>query len=346
MIGYTPGIIDGGGYDLPFSGGATGPEAGYLDASAGGAPLDLGNILSVGKGAFKALAPGTYSDATSWLPSLGDLFGGSGAAGGTGGAASGLSGAATAFAPTAAFLAWAQLMSALNQNTDHPITLGSGYTSLEDGFTGGSGPKMAEAGALGGLYVGDRSWYEGGDPSLVEPMDTAVGSMSWKKSLPAYSVGGAPYQTPGLAAGSGRQIARGMMGLPVEYEALGNAYDPQNRDIGMQGQFFANASLPVYDAPAQLPTNWDEMIDMRRQFGPGEGQSMGSPVYDQFYGGLNDRQREWADADMKTSAMWKYTGEASPDYGAVVDDLSGVQGSMQNLSPSGRSAAGYNWGTY
>ena len=61
--------------------------------------------------------------------------------------------------------------------------------------------------------------------------------MSNKKSVPYYSVGGALYQTPELATNSGRQIARGMMGLSVPYEDLPNSpYQWQRRQEGIERQ--------------------------------------------------------------------------------------------------------------
>lgn len=363
---YVPGTIDSGGGEY------LSPVRSYSaqEIGVGGSGPGAGDAFSVGKAAFKYLAPETYADATSWLPSWGDitsgvegLFGGGGGeaaasfmdlpafgggeiAGGAGGGA--LGGAMAAFGPAAAFLAWAKMMAAINQNTDHPITLGSGYTSLEDGFTDGWGPKVGEAAALGDLYLGDRSWYEGGDPSRVEPLDTAVGSMSWKKNIPAYTVGGAPYRTPDLAAGSGRQIARGQMGLDVDYEALPVGFGPIHDPLLSTVQ--GNQSMPVWDAPQQMPTDWDTWQE-RAQNSSWSGQSnteagAWSPeTIDSFVGQQTPRGQDFFRTSLTSGQMYAGTGEQSPDWGRVVggDEFQNIAGNF-NQPTERPSLQGYNWG--
>lgn len=363
MVDYTFGTIDSGAAETasPYVVGARSTSAPDMGANVG-----IDDLFSVGKGLFKSFAPQAYADATSFIPSWSDIgsgleglfgggsdaamsfmdlpaFGGGEVAGGAGGA---LGGAAAAFGPAAAFLAWAKLMKAINQNTDHPITLGSGYTSLKDGFYGGSGPRVDVAQGLSDQFRGDGSWYEGGDPSRASDLDTSYGSMSWKKSIPAYTVGGAPYRTPELAIASGRQINRGEMGLPVEYETLPQGYggsaDP------MMHRMLADQSLPVFDAPQPLPTDWD-MWQERAQNSSYSGQSnteagaWAPEVIQSYVGQQTPRGQEWFRTSLTTPQMYAYTGENSPDWGAEVADLSEVPGEMERFR-SRPSLANYQFG--
>lgn len=296
-------------------------------SSEGGFPVM--DALKLGKFGFQALAPDAYSSATSWIPSLSDLgisFGAEGL-GGLGSAAGGLMSAAGYAGP---MLAFAKLMSAINQNTDHPITLGSGYTSLEDGFYGGSGPKVEEAQGLSNLYRGDGGWYAGGDPSMTDDLDTSFGSMSWKKNIPAWTVGGAPYRSPELAVNSGRQIARGQMGLPVTLEDLPNSFSP-GADPGLLAKYMGNQSLPVWDAPQAMPSDWDMWQD-RAQNSSYSGQSnteagAWAPETIQAYvQAMDPRAQEWFRSGLTSGQMYAYTGENSPDWGQINEyDLSSAK---------------------
>lgn len=327
-------------------------------APEGGFPVL--DALKLGRLGFQALAPETYSSLTSWLPSwqslglptLGEIgtslglegiFGaapvmegggvaaGSGLTGAAGAGASmgALGGAMTAAGYAAPMLAFAKIMAAINQNTDHPITLGSGYTSLEDGFYGGQGPRVGEAKGLADLYRGDGGWYAGGDPSMVEDLDTAFGSMSWKKNIPAYSVGGAAYRTPDLAANSGRQIARGQMGLPVTLEDLPDMFRG-SPDFSLLSQYQGNASLPVWDAPRQMPSDWDQWQE-RAQNSSYSGQSnteanAWAPEIIQSYAqSLGPRGEEWFRTGLTYGDLYSYTGQNSPDWELNEYDLTGAQ---------------------
>jgi hypothetical protein len=285
---------------------------------AGGFPA--GDLLKLGKFGFQQLAPETYKAVTNWVPSISDIAGSLGFEGfgatGLGAAAGGLASAASMAGP---FYAWAKIMSAINQNTDHPITLGSGYTSLEDGFYGGEGPRVGEAKGLADLYRGDGGWYAGGDPSMVDDdMRTAFGSMSWKKTIPFWSVGGVPYSTPTLAANSGRSIARQQMGLPVVEEPLPSArtstYDPLFAMIG-------DRSLPVFDGGQQIdPNSWDQWQDRAQNSGYFQqsnteaSQAWAPETIMAHTSAMDPRTREWFDSGLNTGQMYAFTGQNSPDW--------------------------------
>lgn len=298
-------------------------------SSEGGFPV--GDALKLGKFGFQTLAPETYKSLTGWMPSMGDIFSGLGLEGiGSSGIGAAAGGAMTAAGYAGPMLAFAKIMSALNQNTDHPMTLGSGYTSLEDGFYGGNGPRVAEARGLSDLYRGDGGWYAGGDPSKVDDLDTSFGSMSWKKNIPAWSVGGAPYRSPELAVNSGRQIARGQMGLPVTLEDLPNSFNPST-DPGLLAKYQGNQSLPVWDAPQAMPTDWDQWQD-RAQNSSYSGQSnteanaWAPEIIQGFVGGLAPRAQEWFRTGLTTGQMYAGAGENSPDWGQINEyDLSTAQ---------------------
>lgn len=318
------------------------------------APLPLGDVLKLGKFGVQTLFPQTYSAATSWIPSLADLglpsMSEIGASLGLEGLGSTLGGFGAAMLPAGAFLAWAKIMSAINQNTDHPITLGSGYTSLDDGFYGGSGPEVARAKALSDLFLGDRSWYAGGDPSLASDLDTAIGSMSWKKSVPAYSVGGAPYRTPELAVNSGRQISRGQMGLPVTLEDLPDTYR-SSPGLALLAQYQGNQSLPVWDADMAVPTDWDTWQERAQNSGySGQsnteaGSAWAPETIQAFVSGLTPRAREWFRTGLTTGDLYAYTGENSPDYGAI-NGYAGSGGADVAAVPSPVETVPFNPLTY
>lgn len=319
---------------LQSSGAESGQPAGIgslapaRPSSGGGFPA--GDALKLGKAAFQFAAPETYKAATGWIPSLSDVGKALGFEGfGSTGIGSALGGATTAMGYAAPMLAFAKIMTALNQNTDHPIMLGGGLTSLEDGFYGGEGPRVAEAKGLADLYRGDGGWYAGGDPSMVEDLDTAFGSMSWKKNIPAYSVGGAAYRTPTLAANSGREIARGQMGLPVTLEDLPDMFG-SNANHALLSQYLGNQSLPVWDAPRQMPSDWDQWQE-RAQNSSYSGQSnteanaWAPEVIQSYAQSLGPRGEEWFRTGLSYNDLYAYTGEQSPDWELNEYDLTGAQ---------------------
>lgn len=289
---------------------------------------DIGKLTKLG---VQTLFPETYQAATNWIPSMGEIFSGLGMEGfGATGLGSALGGATMAMGYAAPMLAFAKIMKAINQNVDGPITLGSGYTSLDDGFYGGQGPEVARAKSLADLYLGDRSWYEGGDPSKVSDLDTAVGSMSWKKMMPAFTVGGAAYRTPELAANSGRQIARGQMGLPVTLEALPDTFRSAP-GLTMLADYMRDQSLPVWDAPEQMPTDWDQWQQRAQNSGYSnqsntEAGSAWAPETIQAYvSGLTPRGQDWFRTGLTYNDLYAYTGENSPDW--ELNDYAGEAGS-------------------
>jgi len=302
------------------------------------------DILKLGKMGVEYLAPETYANLTSWLPSWNSLLGsapvmeGGGVAAGsglTGGAAAGgmsaLGGLGMASLYATPAMIFALLGSMYGDTGDQTLnSQGAGIGNLASGtFTPKiGGPKLEEAAGLFGDYAGDGSWYQGGDATLVSDKPIDVGSMSVKSDMPYWSVGGAPYESPGLAIASGRQISRGEMGMPVEYEPLYNMYDPSGQAPEIS-EMILNRSLPVYDAPANLPSNWDSMIDIRNQLGTGEGQNSSDIRYDAWYAGLNPRQRQWADMGLNTGQLYKFTGaESSPDAQPIAKNESPMPGTV------------------
>ena len=328
---------------LQSSGAEAGQPAGIGSlAPAGPSPaggFPAGDLLKLGKFGFQQLAPETYKSLTSWVPSLSDIGNALGFEGfGATGLGSAIGGAATAAGYAAPMLAFAKIMSAINQNTDHPITLGSGYTSLEDGFYGGSGSRVGEARGLADLYRGDGGWYAGGDPSMVDDdMRTAFGSMSWKKTIPFWSVGGVPYSTPTLAANSGRSIARQQMGLPVVEEDLSQylpSNDPAHNLRYKELDPLNRKALPVFDGAMQIdPNDWDMWIDRANNSqygwdGTGNSEAVGAwaPSTIEAHAAMMDpRTREWFDTRFTTNMMYAYTGENSPDWELNEYDLTGAQ---------------------
>lgn len=312
---------------------------GYLDIAPAASADVLGGSMGVDMlGAGGAAEAGVPVG----LESLGGaegFFAGTPFSATAGGVTGAIGGLTTALGYAAPMLVFAQLMKALNQSVDGPVTLGSGLTSLGEGFYNGSGPKAEEAANLGEAYRGDGGWYAGGDPSMVDDMNTAFGSRSQKKMIPYWSVGGAPYETPTLAVNSGRQIARQQMGLPVVEEDLsqyviGNTLehnlrylenDPQNR-----------RSLPVFDGAMQLPSDWDEWIDRANnsQYGwDGTGNSEAVAAWAPetiaaYRGNLDPRTQEWFDTRYTRNHMYGFTGQNSPDW--ELNDYSLVKKPSEN----------------
>lgn len=364
MVDYTFGTIDSGAAETgsPYVVGARSISAPDMGANVG-----IDDLFSVGKAAFKALAPQTYADATSFIPSwseigsqlgLDGLFGGGGAALEGGGVAAGsglgagaggmgaLGGAATALGYAAPALAVAMLLSKIGDTGDTSVSYGGGWGDLDDGYTPLGGPRPAEAAGLWDRYVADHGWYEGGNPSQVERLPVDVGSMSMRSAMPYFSVGGARYRTPELAISSGRQIARGQMGLPVEYEALPQGYGmaPDPMLSRMQG----GQSMPVWDAPQALPSDWDTWQD-RAQNSSYSGQSnteagaWAPETIAAYAGSQTPRGRQFFDTGLTVGQMYQAAGPGSPDWSAEVADLAEVPGEMERFR-SRPSLANYQFG--
>lgn len=295
------------------------------------------NVAKLGKLGVEYLAPETYS---SLVPSWSSLLGGSEAApvafmdsaafggGSAAGGMSALGGLGMAGMYAAPAMLFALLGSMYGDTGDTGVQEGVGRGSLDGGYQAMGGPRSEEAAGLFDQYKGDGSWHQGGDTSLAKPLTSAVGQMSIQEDQPFWSIGGAPYESADLATASGRQISRGQMGMPVEYEQLYNMYAPGGQAPGISDMIL-NRSLPVYDAPAEMPSNWDSMIDMRNQFGTGEGQNSSDVRYDAWYGGLNPRQREWADMGLKAGQLYRFTGaESSPDAQPIAKNESPMPGAL------------------
>ncbi|MGE0715080.1 MAG: hypothetical protein AB7P02_06530 [Alphaproteobacteria bacterium] len=388
---YVSGAIDGGeetGNLVP----RYGNSGQVLQTGDGGFPV--GDVLSLGRRAFQYLAPETYADATSFIPSWSEIGGalgfdggataaaaplaaeGGGVAAGSGlfapelagtafmdsaafgggalaegaglGLGAGIGGAMAAFGPAAAFYALFQLLASIPP-TDGPVSFGQGISDLDEGFSPIGGPRVAQAAGLHDLWVGDRDWYDGGDPSKVDPLVTDVGSMSRKSDIPYFSIGGAPYRNEGLAVSSGRQIARGQMGLPVDYEPL-----PQGRDYATGSQQIARVtqdqSLPAWDAPHAVPEQWNLWQDRANLMVGGGGNTEASvwapETIDAYRGTIgSDRGREFFDAGLRTYDMYGMTGPGSPDWGAVAtgDELGELPGNL--TKPAERDVLrDYQWG--
>lgn len=387
MVDYTFGTIDSGAAETgsPYVVGARSISAPDMGANVG-----IGDLFSPAKLAFKAVAPQTYAEMTSWLPTwseissslgLDGLFGGgaatelatsgamdslafggaaplmegggvaagSGLAGGTGAAAGSmgaLGGAASALGYAAPALAVAMLLSKIGDTGDTSVSYGSGWGDLDEGYTALGGPRPGEAAGLWDRYTADHGWYEGGDPSQVERLPVDVGSMSMRSTMPYFSVGGARYRTPELAISSGRQIARGQMGLPVDYEALpqgyGMASDP------MLSRMQGDQSMPVWDAPQALPSDWDTWQD-RAQNSSYSGQSnteagaWAPETIAAYAGSQTPRGRQFFDTGLTVGQMYQAAGPGSPDWGAEVADLAEVPGEMERFR-SRPSLANYQFG--
>lgn len=354
---------------------------GARSSSAPDTGVPINNILSVGKGAFKYLAPETYADATSFIPSWSEIgsalgfetggaaagvgadaaalgfmdlpaFGGGVAAEGAAGLGAGiggaLGGAAAAFGPAAIAYAIFQLLASIPP-TDGPVSYGQGWGDLDGGYTPVAGRQDVPA-DLYAKWRGDGSWYEGGDPSLVDPLVLDFGSMSRDSDVPYRMIGGAPYRNDALAVSSGRQIARGQMGLPVDYEAL-----PVGRGYGMDASVapvIRDQSAPVWDAPMAVPENWNLMQDRADLMIEGGGSNTEANVWSpqsiaEFRDPLPERGQQWFDTSLRTGQMYAATGPGSPDWNAVVefDDVADYPGD-HGKPGTPASLANYQWGTF
>lgn len=356
-MSYVPGIIESVATPVADVGAEYGVNPAQIGTPGG---IDVGNLLSIGKGAFQFAAPQTYSAATSFIPSAAEIGASLGIEGTAIGAGlSGAAGGAMAAVPYAGLAyAVAQFLKSLNDSTDHSVSLGQGESTGLGDMENIWAMRPEDAGPLTDLhetFQGSGDWYTGGDPNDVGTLGTAYGLIQPMKGDDRhyYGIGGAPYESPELAIASGRQIARSQMGLPVTHEPL-----------SVYANGVPNRDLPVYDGEAQLPHDWDARMDWAQSnFGSGEGQSGPDPGWGVISEGYQNgppgplvqgyddmagkpRMQEWANAGYSLGEMYALTGENSPDYDAIVDDLSAVRGSVENLSPSGRSVPGYTWGTY
>lgn len=277
------------------------PEGGF---PVGDAFRYARGALNLGMKAF----PETMSPISNLIPSWGEIGSAVGMDGaglsslgleGLGGA---LGGAMAAFGPAAAFLAWAQLMKSIAPPDDTSVLLGHGLGDMR-GFQNDFGVNQQ---GLYDQFMGDGEWSKGGDPNAVEPMDFSFGSMSMKKDMPYHAIGRVPYRTPELAVNSGRSIARGMMGMPVTQEAI------PTDGAGLSAMLRGN-SLPVWDAPRQLPQDWNQMLDISRSIGTGEGQSSNDPRLDAWRAGQDPRTLQFFDAGLKPDDMWAFTGPQMAD---------------------------------
>lgn len=290
-------------------------------ADQGPSALDVAKLAKLGVEHF---APETYAAMTEWIPSWSSILGG-------GGAQSALGGALTAGAYATPALVFALLGRALNQSGDRAVSYGAGYGDLENGqfLPMIGGPKLQQAADLFSDFAGG-DWYQGGDASLVSDKPIDVGSMSNRSEIPYYSVGGVPYESPELAIASGRQIARGEMGMPVEYEDLPSARGPgYDQLFGMLG----DRSLPVYDAPQNLPDNWDVMQDRAQNSGYFQqsnteaSQAWAPEVIMGMTAGMAPRTRDWFDTGLTTNQMFAHTGaETSPDANPIPKNESPMPG--------------------
>lgn len=318
-------------------------------ADQGPSALDVAKLAKLGVEHF---APETYASLTQWLPSLGEIgsslglegllgaapvMEGGGVAAGSGLTAAGgagmgaLGGLMTAGAYAAPAMIFAMLARALNQSGDRAVSYGAGYGDLESGqfLPMIGGPKLQQAADLFSDFAGG-DWYQGGDASLVSDKPIDVGSMSNRSEIPYYSVGGVPYESPELAIASGRQIARGEMGMPVEYEDLPSARGPGYDQLyGMLG----DRSLPVYDAPQNLPSNWDTLQDQAQnspyfqQSNTEASQAFGPGYIEAMTAGWAPRTRDWFDTGLTTNQMFAYTGaETSPDANPIPKNESPMPG--------------------
>lgn len=305
-------IFAGNGAEAAPTGGV-----GSLTSSSAEAPgMGIMDYLKLGRSglsALKLVSPSTYADATSWLPTTNEITSSLGLDGVLG-QGSFLGGAASAFGPALGAYGLANLLAGWQQSLPRRTSYGGGIGSLQDGYQG-----LPASQGLYDQWTGDRDWYAGGDPSGVD-LVVDRGSMSNKKSIPYYSIGGALYQTPELATNSGRQIARGMMGLPVPYEDLPNAFDPVS---GAQqlAPYQRDSSMSVYDAPRELPGEWDDMMDRQnRMGGSGEGQTSLDVGLDAFKAGLDPRQLGFFNAGLNTSQLYRHTGPQMADDPISLED--------------------------
>lgn len=301
---YVPDQVDvfaspvGAASEYPAGIGSLAP--GGPQPSGGLGAADLLKLGRSGLSALKLISPATYGEMTSFIPTWGEIGSTLGLDGllGSGGA---LGGAMAALGPAGLAFGLANLLAAI-PNSDGSVSYGGGIGSLQDGYSG-----LPASRGLYDQWVGGKDWYEGGNPTGVS-LGVDTGSMSRKSTQPYFSVGGVPYQTPELAVNSGRQIARGMMGLPVPYERVPNAFDPINgaQDLA---RYQGTATMPVYDAPAPLPDDWDLMMDRQNRMGGyGEGQTSLDVGLDAWKAGLDPRQRQFFYAGLNRQGLWGATG--------------------------------------
>lgn len=274
------------------------------DAEAlGRGALDLGMKYA------KSQLPSLASMAGIELPSLSSLLGP-----GVGGA---MAGAAAAMGPAAIALAVAKMLSMIAPPDDTAVTLGGGRSkNLGNLELGKNLPWNTQAQELYDFLLSDGAWAEGGDKSRVGEMDVGVGSMSMKKNIPFNAIEGWPYASKELSAGSGREIARSRMGLPVEHENI-------PRDAAGIAQMLNSKSIPVVDAPTDIDhEQWQRMLDARNSASgstPGEGADTSG--VEAYRNSLDPRMLEFFDLGLTPGVAFAHTGEhmVPKDYASNVE---------------------------
>lgn len=292
--------------------------------SSGAGGLDPMTLLRLGRSAYGLLGPElglpSFSEigGSLGLPSMAEIGSSLGLEGILGGGAAGmgaLGGLTMAMGYAAPAMLVAQLLASI-PSTDGPVSRGRGIGSLDMAYRPLAGHQEIPS-ALYDQWKGDGSWYAGGDTSKVDPLTFDYGSMSRNSDIPYRSIGGAPYRNDALAVNSGRQIARGMMGLPVDYEPL-----PMGRDYATGSQQVARValdrSLPVWDAPQAVPEQWNLMQDRADLMIGGGGSNTEANVWspdviDAYKGMMSDRGREWFDTGLRTNDMYGMTGPQMAD---------------------------------
>lgn len=302
-----------GALDVGIGPGSAAFEAASVGAGPELAPalgLDLGGGELVTGGAGEAalegggltdfLGIGGEGGASLLNPGPGGLFSGSLSAtsGGIGGALGGLlSAGAYAALPAALFYGLSQI-----PNSEGFKSEGGGTADLANGYQHGAG-KSAEY--LSDAFLGDKSWLEGRDPAGLR-FNLDSGFHSGDKSATYHSIGGPQYRTVDQAVDSGRQMARGALGLPVEYEPLHGGILGDADFVRM----LQNKALPTFDAPGTgLPDDWSLWQDRAAESrSGGEGGAWAPSTIDAYRGALgSDRAREWFDTGLGANHMWAYT---------------------------------------
>ena len=100
---------------------------------------------------------------------------------------------------------------------------------------------------------------------------------------------------------------------------------------GVLAKYQGNQSLPVWDAPQAMPTDWDQWQD-RAQNSSYSGQSnteanaWAPEIIQGFVGQQTPRGQDWFRTGLTTGDLFAYTGENSPDWGQINEyDLSTAQ---------------------
>lgn len=266
--------------------------------------LDLG--LKYGKSQLPSLLGSMGVE----LPSLTGILGP-----GVGGA---MAGAMAAMGPAAIAYAVAKILSAIAPPDDTAVTLGAGSSKALEEFLAGGGPMEDQARGLFNETRGDMKWAEGGDTSLIGDMDHGVGSMSMKSMKPFWANEGWAYDSPELAKGSGREIARARMGLPVTREAI-------PRDAAGIAAMLNSKSTPVVDGATDVDhRQWLAMLDARNSASggtPGEGAETAG--VDAYRASLDPRMQEFFDLGLTPNSSYAYTGQhmVPKDYTPIEEKI-------------------------